>query len=91
MRRGAFRKILEIVVANNQPGVFGAHSGARHPGVTIGVGEINISIDKNVLIIRAASCDNKRAQDQNFDRDADDAGGSLHKIDNRKSAIENRK
>ena len=75
MRRGAFWKILEIVVANNQPGMFCTHSGARHPGVTIGVGEINISIDKNVLIIRAASCENKRAQDQNFESDKN---GSKH-------------
>jgi hypothetical protein len=71
--------------------MFRTHSGACHPRVTVGIGEINISIDKNVLVIRGASCQNKRAQDQNFDRDEDDAGGSLHKIDNRKSAIENRK
>jgi len=91
VRRGAFRKILEIVVANNQPGVFCTHSGARHPGVTIGVGEINISIDKNVLIIRAASGENERGKNYDLNKGEGKKPKSLHKIDNRKSAIENRK
>ncbi len=91
MRRCALREILEIVMANNQSGMFGAHARAHHPGVAIGVGVVNISADKDILIIRTARPQNQRSQDYEFDRDEEDAGQSLHKTENRKSAIENRK
>ena len=71
--------------------MFGTHSDSRHPCVTIGVGEINISTGKDILIISAARPQNQRSQDYEFDRDEEDAGQSLHKVENRKSAIENRK
>src|SRR2546423_4328105 len=75
----------------DQAGMFNTHPDSRHPCVAIGVGEINISIGKDVLIIRAARPQNQRGQDYELNRDEEDAGESLHKIENRKLAIENRK
>jgi hypothetical protein len=71
--------------------MFGTQSDARHPGVTIGVGEVNISIDKDILVIRTASGENECGQDQDLGCGQDKLERSLHKIDNCKSAIENRK
>jgi hypothetical protein len=51
-----------------------AHSHARHSRVTIGICEIDVSRDKNILIIRAA-----RRQDQHAkDCDLDDAQDSAN-------------
>jgi hypothetical protein len=71
--------------------MFGAHSNSGHPRIAIGVGEINIPTDKDVRVIRAACGENERAQDRDLKTDQNDADQSLHKINNRKSAIENRK
>ncbi len=73
------------------PGMFDAHSHARHPRVAISVGEINISVDENVPIIRAPRCHNECAQNQDLENGQENADQSLHKTDNRKSKIENRK
>ena len=43
-----------------------AHPYARHPSVTIGIGEINIPSDKHVLIIRAARGQNQYAENCDF-------------------------
>ena len=87
MRCCALRKILEVVMANNCAGVFCANSHARHARVAVSIGEVNLLIDKDVMIIRAARRENERAQDYDFDGDRK----SSHKFDNRKSKIENRK
>ena len=49
--------------------MFGAHARARHPGVTIDVDEVDISIDKDVLIIRRPRRENERGQDKNLKDD----------------------
>ena len=72
-------------------GMFGADSHARHPRVAIGVAEINISVDENVPIIRAPRCQNECAQDRDLKNGEEDADQLRHKINNRKSQIENRK
>jgi hypothetical protein len=46
---------------NDQSRALGAHSNSGHPRIAIGVGEINISTDKDVLIIRTPSCENECA------------------------------
>src|SRR6267143_1749837 len=79
------------MMPNNQPEMFGAHSDARHPRVAIGVGEINISVDENVPIIRAPRCQNECAQDREFDDEKDAPNHALSQIRNRKSAIRNSK
>ena len=76
-----------IVMTHDPPGMFGADSHARHPRVAIGVAEINISVDENVPIIRAPRCQNECAQD----RDLENADQLLHKTNNCKSQIEDRK
>ena len=87
----SLRKILEIVMTHDLPGMFGADSHARHPRVAIGVAEINISVDENVPIIRAPRCQNECAQDRDLEHGEENADQLLHKTNNRKSQIENRK
>ncbi len=43
-----------------------AHPHPRHPGVTIGIGEINIPSDKHVLVIRAACGQDQYAEKCDF-------------------------
>src|SRR5437773_1916490 len=68
-----------------------AHCGSRHPCVTIRISEINVAGYKNVLIIRTARCQNQCAEKRNLKDVQDKTSKSWHKIDNRKSTIENRK
>ena len=76
---------------NDQPRFFLDHLCARHARVTIRIGEVNISSDKNVLIIRAARHQNHRAEKRDLKNDERKTSEALHRIDNRKSTIENRK
>src|SRR5262249_30977487 len=88
----SLRKILEIVMTHDPPGMFGADSHpAHHPRVAIGVAEINISVDENVPIIRTPRCQNECAQDRDLENGEENADQLLHKTNNRKSKIENRK
>jgi hypothetical protein len=42
------------MMPDDQPRLFPDHPGARHARVTIRIQEVNVSGDKDVLIIRAA-------------------------------------
>src|SRR5437667_12858411 len=68
-----------------------AHGDSRHPCVTIRVSEINVAGYKNVLIICAARCQNQCAEKRNLKDVQDKTSKSWHKIDKRKSTIENQK
>ena len=68
-----------------------AHCGSSHPCVTIRISEINFAGYKNVLILRAARCQNQCAEKRNLKDVQDKTSKSWQKIDNRKSTIENRK
>jgi len=54
------------MVPQDQARMLRAHPYARHPSVTIGIGEINIPHDKDVLIIRAASGQDQYAENGEF-------------------------
>src|ERR1700704_1477739 len=54
-------------MANDQPRMFRTQLRASHARVTIGIGEIDISADKHVLIIRAARRQNQETQNRKFD------------------------
>jgi hypothetical protein len=59
--------------------MFGTHAHSRHPGVTIGVGEINVSVDKDVLVIRTPCGENERGQNREL---YDEKNASAHQIRN---------
>ena len=77
MRSCPRREVLEVVVPYDQPGMFRAHPHACHPCVTIRVGEINIPGDKNILIIRAARCQDQDAENCDFN---DALGSANHRF-----------
>src|SRR3977135_495804 len=89
MRCRASGKVFEFVMANDQSRMFGAQSDASHSRITIGVGEINISADKHVLIIRAARRQNQETQNRKFDSNRGVAKHPL--ISNPQSQIRNPK
>jgi hypothetical protein len=72
---------------HTQPG--GAHPHTCHARVAIGIHEINIPANKNVLIIRAARCEDQRAE--NYDFDESKAYPNHFTIPNPASAIGNPK
>jgi hypothetical protein len=41
------------VMAKNQPGMLRAKPNPGHPGITIGIREIDVIADEHVLIVRA--------------------------------------
>src|SRR5262249_21713598 len=67
MRSGSLWKVFKVVVPYDRPGMFQAQSHARHPRVAIGVGEINVPGDKNILIIRAACRQDQYAENGDLD------------------------
>src|SRR5437762_9486813 len=77
------------MMTDDQSRSFCAQTHARHPRVTICVGEINVPSNENVLIIRAPRCQNQYAQHCNLDDGQPDVRDSLHTsiIANRKSKI----
>ena len=79
------------MMPDDQSRLFPDHLRARHTRVTIRIDEVNIPGDKNVLIIRAARRQNHRAQKRDLKNDERKTSEALHRIDNRKSTIENRK
>src|SRR5438445_13191171 len=79
MRRCASRKIFELVMTNNQPRMLRAHPDTRHARVAIGIGEISVPSNKNVLIIRAARAENQGAQDYNLNCGSGVTRGCLHR------------
>ena len=85
------RKILKRVKPDDQPRLFPDHLSTRHARVTVRIHEVNIPSDKNVLIIRAARRQNQRAEKRDLKNDERKTSEALHRIDNRKSTIENRK
>jgi hypothetical protein len=76
---------------DDQPRLFPDHLGTRHARVTIRIREVNIPGDKNVLIIRAARRQNHPAEKRDLKNDERKMSKALHRIDNRKSTVENRK
>ena|SRR5438552_5500487 len=89
MRSCPCREVLELMVPYDQSRMFRAHLHTRHPRVTIGIGEINISSDKNVLIIRAACREDQHAENCDFD-DAQDSANH-HAIPNPQVPMRNPK
>ena len=79
------------MMPDDQPRLFPDHLGTRHARVTIRIHEVNIPSDKNVLIIRAARRQNHRAEKRDLENDERKTSEALHRIDNRKSTIKNRK
>jgi hypothetical protein len=79
------------MMPDNQPRLFPDHLGTRHARVTIRIHEVNVSGDKNVPIIRASRRQNQRAEKRDLENDERKTSEALHRIDNRKSTIENRK
>jgi hypothetical protein len=69
--------------------VFRAHLHTRHPRVTVGIGEVNISSDKNVLIICAACRQDEYAENCDLN-DAQDCANHPS-ISNPQSAVRNPK
>src|SRR5262249_40095941 len=67
------------------------HLRTRHARVTICIDEVNISGDKNVLIIRAGCSQNQRAEKGDLKDDQRKPSDASHRNDNCKSTIENRK
>src|SRR5437588_618062 len=66
MRSCPCREVLELVMAYDQSRMFRAHPHARHSRITIGIREIDVSRDKNVLIICAACRQDQQAENSNF-------------------------
>src|SRR6266550_6941275 len=91
VRSRPLRKILKPMMPDDQPRLFADHPGTRHARVTIRIDEVNISGDKNVLKIRAARRQNHRAEKRDLKNNERETSEALHRIDNRKSTIENRK
>ena len=74
-------------MTDNRDGMFSTNSRAGHTRVAVGIGKVNLPINKDVMTVRASRRENERAQDYDFDGDRK----SSHKFENRKSKIENRK
>jgi hypothetical protein len=79
------------MMPDDQPRLFSDHLRTRHARVTIRIHEVNIPGDKNVLMIRAPRRQNQRAEKRDLENDQRNTSEALHRIDNRKSTIENRK
>jgi len=75
------REILKIMMAEDQSRLCRAHPHARHARVTIRINEVNVPGDKDVLIIRAARCEDQRAE--NYDFDDSEASANHFMIPNR--------
>src|SRR5207302_1924289 len=73
-------------MTNNQSRMLGTHAHARHPRVAIGIGEVDISADNDVLIIRTARCQNERGKNHNFDSDKDAPNHALSQVRSPKKA-----
>ena len=61
MRSRPERIIFEIVMTHDQTRMLLANAHPCHPRVTIRIGEINVTGNEHILIIRAPGCQNERA------------------------------
>ena len=79
MRSRALREILERVVAQNEPRVLRAQPDPCHPRITIRISEIDLSADKNVLIVRATGGEDQRGDnhDLNCEQEAAHASSQM--------------
>src|ERR1043166_3316536 len=70
--------------------MFRAHLHASHARITIGVGEINFVSNEDLLIVRAACCEDHGAENQNLSQDQRHVSEPLHNatMANRNSEIE---
>ena len=84
------RRILEIVMPDDQSRILLAHPDTRHSRVTIRVGEINISTHEDILIIRAPRRKDERAEYCDLQKRQNEMSKSQHAIDNRKTEDKNR-
>ena len=73
MRSRPLWKVLKRMMPHDQSRIRIHHLHARHPRVTIGIDEVNIARDKDVLIIRASRCENQRAENCDFENAQDSA------------------
>src|SRR5262249_55219444 len=64
---------------------------ACHPRITIRIDEVNVPLYKNVLIIRAPRRNDERGENCDFKTEQRKTSDPLHRIDDCKSPIENRK
>ena len=62
VRHCSLRKIFKRMVPQDEPRMLKAHSRARHARIAIGVGKINVAVNENVLMIRAARHENERGK-----------------------------
>ena len=82
MRSSALRKIFEVMVTNDETGVFSAQPYPRHSRIAIRVGEIDVPTNENIRVIRTPRRQNQRAQNQELESDECEPSKSLHKVDN---------
>lgn len=67
MRRCAERKVFEIVMTNDNSGVLQTDAHAGHSCIAIGVSEIAVSVDEDVLIIRTTRREDKEPKEDKLD------------------------
>src|SRR5262249_40747018 len=59
------------MMPDDQPRLLRAHPHACHPRVAIGINKVNIPGDEDVLVVRAARCQDENAQKGDFDETQD--------------------
>ena len=87
MWNGAGRKILNIVLPNDDPGMFRNHPRQCHPRVTIRIHKVDSPANENVLIIRATGHENECTEERDLQRDAQPASAQTKRIGNRQSKM----
>ncbi len=68
VRRSSDREIFEVVSPDDRAGMFKANPGPRHSRITIGINEIDFSVEENVAVIRASRDQNERADKKDLER-----------------------
>ena len=76
---------------DDQSRLFLDHLRTRQARVAIRIGEVNIPSDENVLIIRAPCRQDEGAEERDLENYQSETSQALHRTDNYKSTIENRK
>ena len=54
------------MMSKNQARMLSAKPDPRHPGITIRIREIDVTANKNVVVVRAARRDDQRRESDNF-------------------------
>ena len=75
----------------DEPWPFQTHPHPRHPGVAIGVGEIDTVLDENVVVIRATRREDQRREKKDLDNRNDDPAHAVVLVENSKSEYRNSK